>query len=120
MHKLCWLNAQISGCLANEVLPFEGGKRVLFQFLADKTGWLIAKHGVANVRNDLANLSLAKSGFGLMHKSCWLNAYLLWCFANEVLPLEGGKRVLLGSLAPNTVWLIAKNCLANFRNRVGN
>ena len=37
MHKLCWLNAQISCCLANEVLPLEGGKFVFCCFLATKT-----------------------------------------------------------------------------------
>ena len=63
MHKLCWLNAQISGCLANEVFHLEGGKLVFFRILAKKIVWLIAKNLLANFRNrfgELPNPDLAR------------------------------------------------------------
>ena len=60
MHKLCWLNAQISGCLANEVLPLEGGKLVFFGFLPkklfgslQKIAWLTLETGLANFRTPI-------------------------------------------------------------------
>ena len=58
MHKLCWLNAQISCCLANEVLPLEGGKFVFCSFLATKTVWLFAKIGLAKFRNRFGKLQI--------------------------------------------------------------
>ena len=58
MHKLCWLNAQISCCLANEVLPLEGGKFVFCCFLATKTVWLFAKIGLAKFRNRFGKLQI--------------------------------------------------------------
>ena len=38
MHKLFWLCAQILHCLANEVLPLEGGKLVFYRIFAPKNG----------------------------------------------------------------------------------
>ena len=71
------------------------------------------------LRHGTETSDLAKSGFGFMHKLCWLNAQISCCLANEVLPLEGCKFVFCCFLATKTVWLFAKIGLAKFRNRFG-
>ena len=60
MHKLFWLSAQILRCLANEVLPLEGGKLVFFGFLPQKwfgslqkTAWLTLETALANFRTPI-------------------------------------------------------------------
>ena len=76
MHKLCWLNAQISGCLANEVLPLEGGKLVFFRILPkklfgslQKIAWLTLETGLANFRTPI--------WLGFRQMRFWLNAQIV-------------------------------------------